>query len=100
MILKCVTSRSRKIKKIGLISPEDGDNLKEAYLFYRLIENALRMENENAPNELPLDSDKLNILARRIGFSEKKGGEKFIADYEERTKKVSVIYKKKINRLS
>ncbi|MBE7515913.1 MAG: hypothetical protein HS105_04770 [Chloracidobacterium sp.] len=52
-----------------LISSEELTGLAAAYAFLRKTEHVLQMENGLQTHELPTDNEKLNLLARRLGFA-------------------------------
>lgn len=59
--------------KAGLMTMDEGDRLREAYLFLRALIDALRMVRGNARDlVLPeAESEAFQFLARRLGYSEK-----------------------------
>ncbi len=59
----------------GLLSPPEADILKESYLFMRRVENRLRILSDQAIDALPSSPEKVNNLARRLGYPDPGGGE-------------------------
>jgi glutamate-ammonia-ligase adenylyltransferase len=55
----------------GIVSRQDGDNLRKAYLFIRMLIDGLRMVRGNAKDLVlpPSDSDEFIFLARRVGYT-------------------------------
>jgi glutamate-ammonia-ligase adenylyltransferase len=54
----------------GIVSRQDGENLRKAYLFIRMLIDGLRMVRGNAKDLVlpPADSDEFIFLARRVGY--------------------------------
>ncbi|MBA2487170.1 MAG: hypothetical protein H0V35_13960, partial [Nitrospira sp.] len=54
----------------GIILRQDGDHLRKAYLFIRMLIDGLRMVRGNAKDLVlpPADSDEFIFLARRVGY--------------------------------
>ncbi len=55
----------------GIIPPQDGENLRKAYLLIRMLIDGLRMVRGNAKDRVlpPTDSDEFIFLARRVGYT-------------------------------
>ena len=55
----------------GIVTRQDGENLRKAYLFIRMLIDGLRMVRGNAKDRVlpPTDSDEFIFLARRIGYT-------------------------------
>ncbi|ALA57717.1 putative (Glutamate-ammonia-ligase) adenylyltransferase, subunit A (Modular protein) [Nitrospira moscoviensis] len=55
----------------GLVSRQDGENLRKAYYFLRMLIDGLRMVRGNAKDLVlpPPDSDEFIFLARRVGYT-------------------------------
>ncbi|QDT44360.1 Glutamate-ammonia-ligase adenylyltransferase [Gimesia alba] len=58
------------LKELGLISPVDFQNLRNAYIFLRRLIDALRMVRGNAKDLTvpPQDQEEFEFLARRLGY--------------------------------
>ena len=58
------------LKELGLISPDDFQNLRNAYIFLRRLIDALRMVRGNAKDLTvpPQDQEEFEFLARRLGY--------------------------------
>jgi glutamate-ammonia-ligase adenylyltransferase len=55
----------------GLVTRQDGENLRKAYFFIRKLIDGLRMVRGNAKDRVlpPTDSDEFIFLARRVGYT-------------------------------
>jgi glutamate-ammonia-ligase adenylyltransferase len=55
----------------GIVARQDGENLRKAYLFIRMLIDGLRMVRGNAKDLVlpPADSDEFVFLARRVGYT-------------------------------
>ncbi len=79
----------RSLQQEGLLKKEDVDLLKEAYVFLRRVEHLLQLEQERQTHVLPEDLERLDLLARRLGYASK---EKFLEQHQAYTKKVHSFY--------
>lgn len=54
-----------------LVTRQDGENLRKAYFFIRMLIDGLRMVRGNAKDRVlpPVDSDEFIFLARRVGYT-------------------------------
>jgi glutamate-ammonia-ligase adenylyltransferase len=55
----------------GIVTRQDGENLRKAYFFIRMLIDGLRMVRGNAKDRVlpPADSDEFIFLARRVGYT-------------------------------
>ncbi|MGE0469860.1 MAG: hypothetical protein AB7L09_11310 [Nitrospira sp.] len=55
----------------GLVTRQDGEDLRKAYFFIRMLIDGLRMVRGNAKDRIlpPVDSDEFIFLARRVGYT-------------------------------
>ncbi|HSA86294.1 MAG TPA: hypothetical protein VLE46_08935 [Nitrospira sp.] len=55
----------------GIITRQDGETLRKAYFFIRMLIDGLRMVRGNAKDRVlpPVDSDEFIFLARRVGYT-------------------------------
>ena len=55
----------------GIVTRQDGEHLRKAYLFIRMLIDGLRMVRGNAKDLVlpPADSDEFIFLARRVGYT-------------------------------
>jgi glutamate-ammonia-ligase adenylyltransferase len=86
----------RALRKENLLTPGDYGILKQAYLFYRMIEGRMRIVANQATHELSRDPVKLRPLARRAGYQDEDGGagEKLLADYERMRTTVREVFER------
>ncbi|MBI5827050.1 MAG: hypothetical protein HZB22_04915, partial [Deltaproteobacteria bacterium] len=68
--------------------------LKEAHLFYRLLEMQLRIVRDRPEGYLIRGSEDISTLARRTGYSGKEAAEALLKDYLRYSGKVREIYLK------
>jgi glutamate-ammonia-ligase adenylyltransferase len=81
-------------RKKRWLEKDVADDLIKAYLFYRSLEDTLRMDKEKAVNVIPVsDAILLNRLSRAIEEATG-GGKKLIEDIKETMRKVQDIYLK------
>ena len=67
--------------------------LSAAYTFLRTIEHRLQMEHGAQTHRLPMDRARLELLARRLGYSNKADpAAAFLADLEMHTSAVRTVY--------
>ena len=82
------------LKEQKSLSPEDYHFLIDAYSFYRLIENRLRIVEDRSGSKLSFDDSKIESFSKGLGFNNLKH---FIEEYRRRSKGVRKIYKKIIS---
>lgn len=78
----------------GILSREDYEALRDAYLFYRHLELRLRVVHDRPEGHLSEGTEELTTLAKRAGYSGTEAGEKLLNDYRVCAEKVRGIYKK------
>ncbi len=86
----------REASRIGLLSIDYYNILKESYDFLRRVINGIRIVSERSESKLPETNGKLSKLAFRMGHTsedEKKNREGFLDDYARHTRQVREIYK-------
>ena len=79
----------------SLISREECETLKMAYIFLRDVENKLQMANDAQTHSLPRDPEELTVCARRLGYSDTAAGpaaEQLLRDYRRHTSQVNAIF--------
>ena len=59
----------QKLQRYGFVSQADALLLKEAYEFYRLVENRLQMREEQQGHTLPSGVKEYSLLAQSLGFT-------------------------------
>jgi len=59
------------LMECGIVTRQDGENLRKAYLFIRMLIDGLRMVRGNAKDLVlpPTDSEEFIFLARRVGYT-------------------------------
>ena len=72
-----------------IISAEQGETLRNAYIFLRDVENKLQMVNDAQTHSLPRTHQELTTCARLLGYP---GAETFLRDYQNHTGKVNRIF--------
>ncbi|MBI5827446.1 MAG: bifunctional [glutamate--ammonia ligase]-adenylyl-L-tyrosine phosphorylase/[glutamate--ammonia-ligase] adenylyltransferase [Deltaproteobacteria bacterium] len=83
-----------RLFKEGLLPEDEYLFLKEAHLFYRLLEMQLRIVRDRPEGYLIRGSEELSTLARRTGYSGKEAAEALLKDYLRYSGKVREIYLK------
>jgi glutamate-ammonia-ligase adenylyltransferase len=83
----------------GIVARQDGDNLRKAYLFIRMLIDGLRMVRGHAKDlVLPSpDSDEFIFLARRVGYTTddwQAGARHLRDDIEENMRKTREFFEK------
>ncbi|RMF46517.1 MAG: bifunctional [glutamate--ammonia ligase]-adenylyl-L-tyrosine phosphorylase/[glutamate--ammonia-ligase] adenylyltransferase, partial [Deltaproteobacteria bacterium] len=59
-----------RLKEEGLLSEQDHETLREAYIFLRNAEHRIQMVQEGQTHSLPKRDEEMRALARRCGFEE------------------------------
>ena len=70
----------RALADIGVIKPQESEEMIAAYLYLRLVENRLQMKNEQQTHHIPSESLSRAVLARAIHPD----SEDPVAEFEER----------------
>ncbi|HKT33770.1 MAG TPA: hypothetical protein VJR03_02985 [Nitrospira sp.] len=88
----------------GLVSRQDGENLRKAYLFMRMLIDGLRMVRGHAKDLVlpPMDSEELIFLARRVGYTTEDwqaGARHLKTDIEEHMEKVREFWERTFGKL-
>jgi glutamate-ammonia-ligase adenylyltransferase len=88
----------------GIVGRQDGDRLRKAYLFIRMLIDGLRMVRGNAKDlVLPApDSDEFIFLARRVGYTTdnwQAGARDLRDDIEEHMKRVREFWERMFGKL-
>ncbi|MBI3753230.1 MAG: hypothetical protein HY266_04185 [Deltaproteobacteria bacterium] len=85
-----------KLKESHAISESDYLILKDAYRFYRLLENRIRIVQNRAEGEIVKDSPELLALAKRLGYKGDDAGAKLLEDYLGHAAKARNLYERVI----
>ncbi|MBI5901969.1 MAG: bifunctional [glutamate--ammonia ligase]-adenylyl-L-tyrosine phosphorylase/[glutamate--ammonia-ligase] adenylyltransferase [Deltaproteobacteria bacterium] len=88
-----------RLFKEGLLPKDEYLFLKEAHLFYRLLETQLRIVHDRPEGYLIRGSEDISTLARRTGYSGKEAAEALLKDYLRYSDKVREIYLKTLEGL-
>jgi glutamate-ammonia-ligase adenylyltransferase len=84
------------LRDLRLLSRPEHDELRESYLFWRRLADALRMVRGNARDlVLPDDSEELRSLARRMGYAgpdREEGARALAADVERHRDRVASFF--------
>ena len=88
----------------GVVSRQNGENLRKAYLFIRMLIDGLRMVRGHAKDLVlpPADSDEFIFLARRVGYTTddwQAGARHLKTDIEEHMKNVREFYERQFGKL-
>lgn len=88
----------------GIVSRQDGENLRKAYLFIRMLIDGLRMVRGNAKDLVlpPAGSDEFIFLARRVGYTTddwQAGARHLQSDIEDHMKKTREFWEKSFGKL-
>jgi [glutamine synthetase] adenylyltransferase / [glutamine synthetase]-adenylyl-L-tyrosine phosphorylase len=77
-----------------ILAARDCSDLADGYAFLRHLENRLRIIHDYSMNDLGGPKSYLNRLARRLGYDEKlrNPGQQLIADYEQITEKIRLVF--------
>ncbi len=81
----------QRLAEKGLLSEQERSRLASAYNFLRLCEHRLQMEHGLQTHSLPLSDDRLELLARRCGYSSLQEFEHILKTH---TENVSKIYRR------
>lgn len=79
------------LARYGYIPPREKNGLSHAYRFLREVEHKLQMVQEAHTHSIPEGEEEERILARRLGYSRRKGGSErdlFWQDYHRTTASV------------
>ena len=84
----------RALRKRRLLSPEDYQTLKKAFLFMRRLESRMRIVSNQSTSDLRRDPEKLRSLSRRMGYLDDSvtAGQKLLGDYERLRKEVRSVF--------
>ncbi len=77
------------IAQESIISMEDHDTLLNSYLFLRRVENILQMKDDLQTHSLPSDQKELDILSRKMGYTDSR---EFLSFLKVKRLKVKDMY--------
>jgi glutamate-ammonia-ligase adenylyltransferase len=83
----------------GIVSRHDGENLRKAYLFLRMLIDGLRMVRGHAKDLVipPAESEEFIFLARRVGYTTddwQAGATHLKTDIEEHMRKTREFFER------
>ncbi|MBI5887882.1 MAG: bifunctional [glutamate--ammonia ligase]-adenylyl-L-tyrosine phosphorylase/[glutamate--ammonia-ligase] adenylyltransferase [Deltaproteobacteria bacterium] len=81
-----------RLRGEGIISPGDYAVLKDAYVFYRLLETRLRIVHDRPEGYLYTDPAGISSLAKRAGYAGEDAAGRLLEDYKNFSDKVRDIY--------
>ena len=84
-----------RLHDIGVLTAVQRDELSEAYLYLRRVENALRIVHDRALDALPKNRTELAQLARRLGYVETEEvpiADAFLQDYGKWTETTRALF--------
>nr|WP_281381081.1 bifunctional [glutamate--ammonia ligase]-adenylyl-L-tyrosine phosphorylase/[glutamate--ammonia-ligase] adenylyltransferase [Desulfurispira natronophila] len=88
------------LQRAGAWQGDDGTTLREAYLFYRHLENMVKIYQDNASSRLQLDETALTPLAFRMGYRGKQPGSELLRRYKQTTAVVRELFEQYFSRLT
>ena len=88
----------------GIVNRQDGENLRKAYLFIRMLIDGLRMVRGHAKDLVlpPSDSEEFIFLARRVGYTTddwQAGARHLKTDIEEHMRKTREFFERSFGKL-
>lgn len=76
----------------GILSDADRVLLTEAYTFLRTVEHRLQMEHGVRTHTVPSETEKVRLLARRMGYNGGDEAGRFLADLQRHRQNVAMIF--------
>jgi len=88
----------------GIVNRQDGETLRNAYLFIRILIDGLRMVRGHAKDLVlpPSDSEEFIFLARRVGYTTddwQAGARHLKTDIEEHMRKTREFFERSFGKL-
>ncbi|MBI3754869.1 MAG: bifunctional [glutamate--ammonia ligase]-adenylyl-L-tyrosine phosphorylase/[glutamate--ammonia-ligase] adenylyltransferase [Deltaproteobacteria bacterium] len=80
------------LKDVDILSKTDYEILINAYQFYRLLENRLRIVQNRTEGIIVKDSPEFLSLAKRLGYKGTNAGKRLLEDYLNHTEKIRDLY--------
>ena len=90
----------RALEREGILSPDESRKLREYYAFLRKLESRLRVVANQSKSFLARDPDKLQTLAKRMGYGGSGAGASLLGDYEEFRQVIRGMFEDKVARSS
>lgn len=82
------------LAQAGVIAGDDADELREAYVFHRLLEHRLQLMDNRQVHRLPDDWAELRRVARSLAFAGPDEGLRLKEAYESRSRRVRAIFER------
>jgi glutamate-ammonia-ligase adenylyltransferase len=74
------------------LTEQERARLSAAYTFLRTLEHRLQMEHGAQTHRLPLAQERLELLARRVGYQGEQAAERLLADLDKHTLAVRAVF--------
>jgi glutamate-ammonia-ligase adenylyltransferase len=82
----------QRLAEKGYLTEAERSHLADAYEFLRLVEHRVQMEHGAQTHSIPLDEEKLDLLARRVGFRGRHPARMFAYALAEHRDRVTQVY--------
>ena len=82
---------AQRLADKGKVTDQERAHLTEAYIFLRTLEHRLQMEHGVRTHVVPLEGERLQRLARRMGYAE---GHELLRDLEKHRQRVAAIFER------
>ena len=83
-----------RVCEAGIVSSEDVEQLRDAYVFLRVVEHRLQLMENQQVHHLPKSDRDLRVLARSLGFRCTDEVQAFRDEYERRVSSVRAIFER------
>ncbi len=94
LVTGCTLDALARLAPAGILSLADADELREAYVFHRLVEHRLQLMDNQQVHQLPDGPDELRSLARSLGVRSPPEADKLRKSYQSRTSRVRAIFER------
>jgi [glutamine synthetase] adenylyltransferase / [glutamine synthetase]-adenylyl-L-tyrosine phosphorylase len=84
----------QRLAEKGYLTKTERMHLTDAYVFLRQCEHRIQMEHGAQSHSLPLDDDRLDLLARRLGFFGETARRDFLQALSEHRDRVTAAYQR------
>ena len=86
----------RAFRREGVLTPDESRQLQSWYVFLRKLESRLRVVANQSGSVLARDPQKLQALAKRMGYAEEGAGASLLGDYEAIRQGVRGMFEQKV----
>lgn len=100
MLSGCTLDALARLAPKGILSLADAEELREAYVFHRLVEHRLQLMDNQQVHQLPQGPDELRALARALGVRGSGEAEKLRESYQRRVTRVRAIFERVLGEAS